>query len=43
MFNSDFTTAHIEHTDREGAAEPYSGERDTNRWARKIRVRWNGR
>lgn len=26
MFNSDFTTAHIEHTDRERAAETYSGE-----------------
>lgn len=39
-FNADFTTAHIEHTGREGMAEFYTGE--GARWAREIKVEWKG-
>lgn len=35
-FNADFTTAHVEHTDRNGMVGVYSGRGD--RWATEIKV-----
>ena len=37
-FNADFTTAHIEHTDRNGMAGMYNDEGD--RWAREVGAEW---
>jgi len=40
-FSADFTTAHEEGTDRNGAMWMYSGGRD--KWVGEIRVEWKGR